>query len=158
MTVTFSAAPSASRLLVHEISGCDTTAPLDQHIINAQTNGGGSGTANSYTSTSKTTTTDGQYVFGAHVNDNSDTVDAGTGYALRTPTTANYDPMSEDQVQTTHGSIAVTFSPHAGAAQFNGSLTAMMTFKAASSGPTVAQEIPGFVQELSGAMIGQSWN
>ena len=62
-----------------------------------------------------TTTANGEYIFGAvHVNDTvTSTVSAGSGYTLREQNTGGADTppgASEDQIQTTAGTIAATFT------------------------------------------------
>jgi hypothetical protein len=129
VTVTFSAAVSYAAIVVHEISGLDTSAPLDQHIINGQ-NAPGTGT-DAVTSTAKTTTASGEYIFGASSNANGSAVAAaGTGFTSR----ATADPASEDQIQGASGSIAATFTASDSFAPY---LTALVTFKAASAGDTL---------------------
>ena len=144
VTVTFTASVGYRSLTVHEVSGLDTTAPLDQHAINTQV-APDIGT-DAVTSGSVTTTTNGQYIFGAcHVNNTGAglTVDPGTGFTGRESIDGGADsaPLeSEDQIQPTAGSIAATFTLGAN----NNTTTCIMTFKAASGatawGPLLARQ------------------
>ena len=136
VTVTLTASVGYRSLVVHEASGLDTTAPLDQHVINTQTTPGTG--ANAVTSGSVTTTTDGQYIFGAtHVNNVGAgvTVTPGTGLTGRESIDGGADsaPLeSEDLIQTSAGAIAATFTQSVD----NNVTTAIMTFKAAGGGAT----------------------
>jgi hypothetical protein len=148
VTVTFSGVITTSMtLIIHEASGCLTSSALDQHIINPQT-APGTG-ADAVTSTSVTTTGNGEYCAGFMV-------ERSGGGAI----TKGSDPwvqrehlaivgMSEDQIQTSAGGIAATFT----LGTSDQTLTGIMTFKAATTGPTVAQEIPAILQALIGGVI-----
>lgn len=146
VTVTLSPAVGYRQLVVHEVSGVDTTTPNDKHIINKQT-APGTG-ANAVTSTAQTTTTNGQYIFGAARICNvgtSKSLAQGTGFTSRENIVGGSDasPLrSEDQIQTTAGSIAATFTG-TGIAGDN-ALVALMTFIAAG-GAAATPKKPGAV-------------
>src|SRR5215470_15183530 len=93
ITATFSASVNKG-MAVHEISGVPTSGALDQHRINGQSFPG----AANVTSNSVTTTTDGQYIFGASGNVNSRSYTAGSGYTNQV--TVGVVAQSEDQIQT----------------------------------------------------------
>jgi len=135
VTGTFSASISAySTMVVHEISGADTTAPLGQAVDQSQTSVSGT---DSVTSTAVTTTTDGEYIFGNAVR--TDNVEgsftAGTGFNSRESNTTNLASLSEDKIQTSQGSIAATFTP---TATYNTNAS-IVTFKAASGAASAAR-------------------
>lgn len=125
--VTLSGAVGVIRLEIHEITGADTIAPLDQVAGNWQTNPGTS--ANAITTTAKTTTTNGQYIFAAMATISNSHPSAGTGFI-------GHDgdggaSMTEHQIQRMAGPIAGTFAQaHEGI--FVSSV--MMTFKEAGAG------------------------
>lgn len=134
ITVTFSGLVLAV-MVAHEISGVATSSALDKNAMNAQTNPG-TGT-DAVTSTSVTTTTNGQYIFGAVSELNEmGTFTQGTGFTSRVDQ-AGYS--SEDQVQTSAGAIAATFTADAGFLVPN---TGIMTFKAAGGG---SGTFPGYI-------------
>lgn len=113
-----------------EWTGVDTTAPLDQHAINVQSNMG-TGT-DAVTSTSVTTTTGNQLIWGC-------TWDDGEGATLSNGT--NFTNVSlnassrgvQYRVLTSAGSVASTStaSGNDGGANF---ISAVMTFKQAAGG------------------------
>ena len=134
VTVTWSADPGFGYLAAHEASGLDTVAPLDQHVIGPAQSFVGAGTFTP-TSTAKTTTAGGEYIFGATFDDQGNgsanqTITAGSGYTLRASPDAW--AATESQVQSSAGSIAATYSDVLGAVQAN-LLTAMATFTVSSA-------------------------
>lgn len=134
ITVTFSTSTAFRSVIVHEASGVATSSALDQATGQAQA-APGTGT-DAVSSGSVTTTTNGQYIFGATAVTNSfpasQQFTAGTGYTEREETTADsagVNMASEDQIQTSAGSIAATFTQASG----NGTVTHILTFKAAAA-------------------------
>lgn len=123
VTVTFSADPGFGFITVHEVSGASTTAPLDKNGVTV-----GTPSAGVVTSGSVTTTTAGQYIFGATFDGGGGaTFTAGTGYTI--PTNANQSTIgaSEYQIQGSAGSIAATFNETG--SNFGIYRTAIATFK-----------------------------
>lgn len=103
----------ASIVVAHEVSGVDTASPVDGHAINGQLSPG-SGT-DAVTSTSVTTTVNGDYIFGASFDqaDNGQ-INAGTGFTVRVHQTAGGQRRQTTQELTGNqgiaGSIAATFT------------------------------------------------
>jgi hypothetical protein len=122
-------------IIIHEISGIDTSSPLDnnQHKITAQEDPGND--TDAVSSGQITTTQNGDYIFGASINDtgNDATPVAGTGFNQRiSDTGSSQDFTSEDKNQTSSGNISATFTnPGASWADF---ITGIMAFKPASGG------------------------
>jgi hypothetical protein len=112
-TVTVSAGTWGYRtLIVHEVSGVLTSGALDVSVSQALAAGTG---ANAATSGTDTTTVNGDYIFGAvHIaNTLTMTVSPGTGFTGRVTGVGGADIppyRSEDQIQSTAGSIAATFT------------------------------------------------
>lgn len=132
VTATFAAAatPSKSSIMCHEVSGRATSGALDQKQWNTQ-NFTGNGT-DFITSGSVTTTTNGQYIFGATHGQFGDVPTAGTNYTMGPAGSVNHtygEYLTNDQ--TSAGSIAATFSVASGT---DGWITGIMTFKAPASG------------------------
>src|SRR6266446_5700168 len=124
----FSTASMGKSIIVHEISGVNTSTPLDGQKMNVQ-NSRGNG-ANAVTSGSITTTVNGDYVLGFTFNDSSNQADwnAGAGYTKRQDLQVqSYATASEDAVQTLSGSVAATFT--ATAATFGDFITGIMAFR-----------------------------
>jgi hypothetical protein len=114
-----------ARLVVEEVSGCDTTAPLNVHTIQRLT---APGTGTDAITSGAVTAAAGDYVFGATSLAFTDTLTHGTGFT--------------DGMNATHWAIEY-IAAHAGgsqAATFTGSgggqdyFTAIATFKAAAGG------------------------
>jgi hypothetical protein len=115
-------------IIIHEISGVNTSTPMDGQKMNVQ-NSPGNG-ANAVTSGSITTTVNGDYVLGFTFNDSSNQADwnAGAGYTKRQDLQVqSYATASEDAVQTLSGSVAATFT--ATAATFGDFITGIMAFR-----------------------------
>lgn len=134
VTVTFSDAVAYRDLIVHEISGADTTAPLD---VSAQQWQAAPGTAtDGATSGSATTTVGGCYIFGATFGNSIATVVAGdivagTNFTTREQMLGGADAIaaeSEDRIQASAGSVAATFTLTGNS---GGHATFMMAFKPA---------------------------
>lgn len=128
VTATFSASLTVKKLIIHEVSGCDTTAPSDKHQANVDLNVGTG--ADAVTSgAAVTTTTNGQYIFGWTMSDNGNggPEAAGTNYTIRENVSNRHS--SEDRVQTTAGSAQVTFTD---GANFGSHTSGILTFKAAT--------------------------
>lgn len=124
VTVTFSGSVFGA-VAVHEISGADTAAPLDQHSIGFL---GYIGTDTDAVTASVTTTADGEYILGAMVPTGAGACASGTGFTDRVSTTGGLH--TEEKIQTSAGAIAVTFTNTG--AQNSG--IAIMTFKAPAAG------------------------
>lgn len=128
VTVTINAGAFGG-VIAHEVSGADTTAPLDQEAQNAQS-AVGTG-ADAVTSGSDTTLANGEYIFGMTADESfgGPTQTTGTGF------TAGQNSINDNgfvfsgeyQIQASAGSIAATFT-HSAA---NDTATVMATFKAA---------------------------
>lgn len=142
VTATFSASVGNSTIFIHEATGLLTSGSLDQHVLNAQTAPGTGGDA--VTSTSVTTTGNNEYCAGFTVErSGGGALTAGTGWTQRESGTNIF--MSEDQVQTSAGPIAATFT----ISPSDQVLTGIMTFKSAPTGPaaTVSGTITGGTTE-----------
>lgn len=123
ITATLSASVGDVRMVVHEASGLLTAGALDTNAINYQS----FPTAGNdvLTSGSVTTTTNGQYVFGATSSEfATEATGSGTGFTLAESGTANR-VSSEYKIQTTGAALAATFNGGG-----DGFLTGIMTFKA----------------------------
>ncbi len=125
---------------IHEVSGADTSAPLGVETGQTQQSPGTG--ANALTSGSVTTTTNGEYIYGVSFNDGdlgtgSSDFAPGTGFTERSEhlTTTELSLASEDQIQTSAGSIAATFT----LARNFSHITFIMTFKAAGAGGSAAR-------------------
>ncbi len=124
----FSTASMGKSIIVHEISGVNTSTPLDGHKTNVQ-NSPGIGT-DAITSTSTPTTMNGDYIVGFTFNDSVNQADwsAGTGYTKRQDLqTVSYTTASEDRNQSLSGSVAAVFT--ATAAAFGDFITGIMAFR-----------------------------
>ena len=124
----FSTASMGKSIIVHEISGVNTSTPLDGHNTNIQ-NSPGIGT-DAITSTSTPTTMNGDYIVGFTFNDSVNQADwsAGTGYTKRQDLqTVSYTTASEDRNQSLSGSVAAVFT--ATAAAFGDFITGIMAFR-----------------------------
>lgn len=113
ITVTLNTARGFETIMVHEISGCSTTSPLDQHVLNSQS--GPSTATDAVTTTNVTTTHDGEYIYGSVFlhNNFADTYTAGTGYTrenLAVGDATHGAAADEFKIQTTAGAIAATFT------------------------------------------------
>jgi hypothetical protein len=118
----------AESIIVHEISGVNASAPLDGQKMNVQNSPGGG--TNAITSTSITTTANGDYIVGFTFDDSANQADwnAGTGYAKREDLQiVRYMTASEDRNQSLSGSAAATFT--ATAAGFGDFITGIMAFR-----------------------------
>jgi hypothetical protein len=145
VTATFSSTVPDRSIIIHEASGIDTTAPLDQETGQLEFLAPNP----SPTSGSVTTTTSGQYIFGATALTNRalpvPLISAGAGYTEREETgdaggtIGNSD--SETQIQSAAGSIAAIFSAtNAGSDNYS---SFILTFKAAAAA----------IADLTGAFI-----
>ncbi|MHB8710434.1 MAG: fibronectin type III domain-containing protein [Minisyncoccota bacterium] len=110
-TVTFTSPGSAgyTALAISEYSGIAASGALDGVASNIQN---GTTAANAITSTAFTTSTAGDLIIGAFVDDAGGmaAISSGTGFTRRTfPTPSNSISIAtEDQTQTTAGSVAAT--------------------------------------------------
>jgi hypothetical protein len=124
----FSTASMGKSIIVHEITGVDTSRPLDGYRMNVRLGPGGG--ANAVTSTNITTTANGDYLVGFTFNDSGNRASwtAGTGYTLRQDLQiASYTMASEDRIQATAGPVAATFT--ATAAGFGDFITGILAFQ-----------------------------
>ena len=134
ITVNGPGAGGARSVIVHEVSGLATSTPLDVQAGAVRITPGAG--ADALTSGAVTTTTNGQYIFAAAVvtsafADGTAEYTAGTGYTERVELQVGgqLGITTEDQVQTSAGSINGTFTADSGAAQTYVAIIA--TFKAA---------------------------
>lgn len=137
---------------VHEVSGCDTTAPLDANAIQAQASATHD-SADAVSSGADITTVDGCYIFGGCIRtDDIPTVvfSPGTNFTGRESNSdgTNLGMRSEDRIQASAGSVAATFT--FSSATNWATATVMMAFKPAAAGGPV---IPVFMQQYR-----QRWN
>jgi hypothetical protein len=132
VTASFSGNTDFRRIVVMEFSGADTSSPLDKFTH-------GEDATRAPTSASMTTTTDGQLIFGAIMNDGGDATEvfsAGAGYnepaSGSTGSAANNEIMGEYQIQSSAGAITVVWSrSNVSGTPHNGWVCG--TFKAAAS-------------------------
>jgi hypothetical protein len=126
--VTFAGAVTFASLQVAEYSGVATSSALDKTANNSQTDPGTA--ANAITSGSVTTTTDGQLILGwtSALVVGGSTVSAGSGFTGRINVFG--DILFEDQIQTSAGAIAATFTTTSATADF---ITLVSTYKAAAA-------------------------
>lgn len=131
VTVTFLGAITYASLQCTERSGIATSGSLDKFASNSQTTPGTA--ANAITSGSVTTTTNGQTIVGwsTALTVGAGTTSAGTGFTPRTNVFG--DTLIEDQIQTTAGAIAATFTTNSASSSF---ITLITTFKEAAAAPT----------------------
>lgn len=133
VTATFSASVISS-VIVHEISGVNTSSPIDKNQINTQAYPGPGIGTDALTSGSVETTINGDYIFGfsAESGDHSTAFTAGAGFTSRKTTTqANVKMASEDRnLQYMYGPVAATFTTD----KINvGYATGIMAFKPANA-------------------------
>lgn len=134
VTVTFSGATSNRDVAIHEVSGADTTSPLDGHTNGANVTGSG---ANSLSTAAFTTTANGDYLAAAMGSppQSNQTVSAGTGYTLQVSDNAHAEMFaSESQIQTTASASTVGVF---GSSGFAGAIVTAASFLAAGGGPSV---------------------
>lgn len=127
VTVTLSGNAASYELDLFEYAGVAQTNPLDQATVQEQI---GPGTAtDAVTSGSKTTTVNGELILAStmHTAGPSTTVAAGTGFTMRQ--NASGDSGVEEQIQSTAGSIAGTFTAASASDNF---ITSLATFKPAT--------------------------
>ena len=105
VTATFSGTPSYRRLLIHEYQGIALVNPVD---VVAKNVANGTTTTNGVTSTAAVTTSSGDLIFGAVMDDfQYSGIAAGTGFTQRLSVN-NKDMATEDLVQAASGPIAAT--------------------------------------------------
>ena len=104
VTATFSGAPGYRRLLIQEYRGIAPVNPVD---VVAQNVADGTTASNAITSTSAVTTSSGDLIFGAVMDDSGvvGSITAGTGFTQR-QSVNNQDMATEDFVQAVSGSVA----------------------------------------------------
>ena len=151
VTVTL-ASGEFGHVFAHEVSGADTTSPLDQESQNAQS-GVGTGT-DAVTSGTDTTTTNGQYIFGCMADESfgGPTQTKGTGFTdgANSVDDNGFVGSSEYQIQASAGSIAATFTHSAS----NDTIALMATFKAAAAAGRTTKNTRAFPL---GMAIGMNW-
>lgn len=119
VTVTWSSDPGFGYISLHEVAGASTTAPLDQHHIATPANP-------PISSGNVTTTTSGQYVFGASFDgDGSSALTAGAGFTIPAHSNTSFG-ATEYQLQSASGTTASTF---ASGAPFQYYITGVATYK-----------------------------
>jgi hypothetical protein len=120
VTATWSPARGWRHIHISEWSGVDTSTPLDK-------TGSGTGTGTVYTTSSQTTTTNGQLIYVAEGNGSSPTVGTSPNFT-QLGIGVNYGNYSEYLIQSSAGAII---------GEVNGAssdyVTIMMTFKAAAA-------------------------
>jgi hypothetical protein len=122
VTMTFNTSVAGAKMAIHDVSGITATTPVDVHAI-ANQSAPGTGT-NAVTSGSVTTGSSGDYIFGFTSDvSNNPTCTAGTGYTIRE---TGSSLCSEDQVQSSAGAIAATFTQVSATDNF---ATAIVAFK-----------------------------
>lgn len=138
VTVTFSAATSNRDLAIAEVSGADTSSPLDGSAASLSA---GSGTDGLVAAT-YTTTANGNYLAGATFSaaQSGQTLTAGTGYTLRVLDSGHSEMFgTESQIQSTaSASTATTFT----SSGFATSLVMGAAFKAASGVAPAVSRLP----------------
>jgi len=108
VTVNFGNADHYRRIIISEYSGIAAASPLD---ATAKRQATATMASNGVTSAMGTTTTGGDLIFGAVMDDSGSfgTITAGTGFTRRAVLN-NMDRATEDMLQTTAGPIAATFT------------------------------------------------
>lgn len=136
VTVTFAGAVTFASLQVAEYSGVATSSALDKTANNSQTDPGTA--ADAITSGSVTPTTDGQLILGwtSALVVGGSTVSAGSGFTGRINVFG--DILFEDQIQTSAGAIAATFTTTSATADF---ITLVSTYKAAAAAGTAPKRL-----------------
>lgn len=132
ITATFSAS-IGSRIIVHEVSGVDTTTPLDKSDMQGQDNPG-TGT-DAITSPSITPGADGAYIFGTTTTLSGVLPTAGTNFTIRENPVGGAR-VSEDLIQATAAAIAATFTTSSSSADY---ITGIMAFKEAGAAPAAVR-------------------
>ena len=160
VTLNFGNSDDYRRIIVSEYSGVSTTNPLDVTANNLSTQA--STSTNGATSNSATTTTNGDLIFGAVMDDsgNFGNVSAGTGFAERFALN-NVDTATEDTIQATAGPVAAKFT----FSLADRYLASMAAFRSATqAAPAVVSGAIGFVQsagqlnETGSATMSQSFS
>lgn len=126
VTATFGASSISRMLAIHEYSGVAKVNPIDVTVGNVNA---GSSSTDGVTSTTATTSQNGDLVFGVTYNDTGSvtTITAGTGFTQRT-LNSNFI-MTEDKTQATAGS-ATTTNTYAAVRRY---ISVMATFKAVTN-------------------------
>jgi hypothetical protein len=108
VTVNFGKADHYRRIIISEYSGIATASPLEAIAKNQAT---ATTASNGATSAVGTTTTGGDLIFGAVMDDSGSfgTITAGTGFTRRAVLN-NVDTATEDMLQAAAGPIAATFT------------------------------------------------
>lgn len=118
ITANFTVASGNQTLIITELSGIDTTTPVDNFAYANTTFGTGT---DAFSSGNFTTTNNGCLIYGAITdeNGNANAFSAGTGFTRRESYTFDGGgrfAASEDLIQSTAGSIAATFTNTVGGA------------------------------------------
>jgi len=108
VTVEFGQSDGYCHIVVGEYSGIAEVSPLDTTAMHQAS---GTTATNGITSSSASTTANGDLIFGAVEDDSGpwSTIKAGSGFTLRA-TLNKMDTATEDRVQTAQGPIAATFT------------------------------------------------
>jgi hypothetical protein len=144
VTVSLGNSDDSRRIVISEYSGIATTNPLDVSAKNLSAQA--STSTNGATSNAATTTTNGDLIFGAVMDDsgNFGNISAGTGFTERF-TLNNVDTATEDTIQPSIGSVAATFT----FSLADRYLAAMAAFRPATQ--TAAAAVAGAVGYVQGA-------
>jgi hypothetical protein len=121
----WSATVTSYSLICHEVSGADTSAPLDKSSTGNQLDP--TCATDAVTTGSQTTTTNGQYIWGWAWSIGGTVLTAGTNFTIRENDTGW--PNTEDQIQASAGSVAATFT----CTVTSTFVSLMMTFKEAAA-------------------------
>lgn len=125
VTANFSPNITLGTIYAHEVSGADTTAPLDNETGQGQSSVGTG--ANAVTSGAVVTSNNGCYIYGGSLPTTAAmTYTAGTGFVIREQESVSENSVSEDEIQTSAGSIAATFTSDTASVDF---ITMVMMFK-----------------------------
>lgn len=145
VTVSFGEGHQYRRIAISEYSGVAPASPLD---VTAKNMADGVTAANGITSNSATTSTDGELIFGAVMDDAGvTTIAAGAGFTQRASVN-NKDLVIEDMIQKTAGTVASTQT--FGAAHRY--LAQMATFRPAASGTPMSSITPSAAPVRAGQL------
>jgi hypothetical protein len=131
VTATWAHPDTFREITVHEVSGADTTAPLENTGGTGQVQPNLADATDAATSGSFTTATNGDYIYGAViVSAGAGDAAAGTSFTQREHSVN--DHTTEDRIQSAAGSVAATFTTSGGGGN-SYYITVMMAFKPAAA-------------------------